>query len=112
MCGSRLTTCTRPFVYICTHLVIGHGKWVEHGAIKTWSDHCMYQMFPLQAQVLQWKCFKKLQHVYDTHLWSVIEPTLDAIVAGIKVRMQVTMSFTLVVVIFTCNIYIYIMLRM
>ena len=70
---------------ICTHLATGHGKWVEHGAIKTWSDHCIYQMLPLQAQVLQWKCFKKLQHVYDTQLWSVIEPTLDAIVAGIKV---------------------------
>ena len=44
-------------------------------------------MLPLQAQDLQWKCFKKLrvQHVYDTQLWSVIEPTLDAILAGIKV---------------------------
>ena len=42
-------------------------------------------MFPLQAQVLHWKCFKKLQHVYGTQLWTVIELTLDAIVAGIKV---------------------------
>ena len=38
-----------------------------------------------QAHILQWKCFKKLQHVYNTQLWSVIEPTIDAIVAGIKV---------------------------
>ena len=43
-------------------------------------------MFLLQAQVLHWKCFKKLQHVYGTQLWSVIEPTLDVIVAGIKVN--------------------------
>ena len=44
-------------------------------------------ILPLQAQVLHWKCFKKLEHIYGTQLWSVIEPTLDAIVAGIKVHL-------------------------
>ena len=53
--------------------------WVEHGVV-------IVVLFPLQAQVLHWKCFKKLQHVYGTQLWSVIESTLDAIVAGIKVH--------------------------
>ena len=42
-------------------------------------------VWPLQAQVLHWKYLKKLEHVYGTQLWSVIEPTLDVIVAGIKV---------------------------
>ena len=58
--------------------------WAEHGVV-TVVLHTIV-MFPIQAQVLQWKCFKKLQHVYGTQLWTVIELTLDAIVAGIKVR--------------------------
>ena len=44
--------------------------------------------FPLQAQVLHWKCFKRLEHIYGTQLWKVMEQTLDVIVAGIRVSLH------------------------
>ena len=64
-----------------TYIYLGYVLcgYIEHGVV-------IVVLFPLQAQVLHWKCFKKLQHVYGTQLWRVIEPTLDAIVAGIKVH--------------------------
>ena len=67
----------RTLTYV--HILGLCAMWVEHGVV-------IVVLFPLQAQVLHWKCFKKLQHVYGTQLWRVIEPTLDAIVAGIKVH--------------------------
>ena len=44
-------------------------------------------IFPLQAQVLHWKCLKQVEHIYGTQLWTVMQQTLDVIVAGIKVNL-------------------------
>lgn len=43
--------------------------------------------FLLQAQVLHWKCLSKVKHIYGTQLWTVMQQTLDVIVAGIKVNL-------------------------
>ena len=45
-----------------------------------------YVSFSLQARTLHWRCISTLPHIYNTQLWTVMEPTLDAIGAGIRVN--------------------------
>lgn len=39
-----------------------------------------------QAQVLCWRCFSKVHHICDKQLWEIMQQTMNAIIAGIKVN--------------------------